>query len=338
MTENSLKTALSNENTEYDPTDEESYWTESKFEHTMLPVYINGIVTDRFITQKENSTVALLKSKVRDMIDNEELLLPEGSYETYTIDVFIDDRINVVTSDAPGSEIVITDNTREVIPVTVNGKGTFIKAYWTDTEDVKHQVERSIQMGMLPELNSTDSYDIVVVPERLVNIVVTASDIESANVYVNPEGTWELLTKKLETPEPPKTEPQKAWDRIKKRVDDEKNNVPTPPALPKKSKTWNDCLKTTATFKNGFDEKELSHDLLNYIEATYNEHYSGGKLQATDLIIDSGNGTGFCLGNIIKYASRYGKKNGFDEKDIMKMLHYGLILLYVHRKENDKDT
>ena len=33
-------------------------------------------------------------------------------------------------------------------------------------------------------------------------------------------------------------------------------------------------------------------------------------INATEMIIDSGHGEGFCIGNILKYAQRYGKKNG----------------------------
>jgi hypothetical protein len=43
---------------------------------------------------------------------------------------------------------------------------------------------------------------------------------------------------------------------------------------------------------------------------TYGQHYASGKYQATDMIIDAGYGEGFCIGNIMKYAMRYGKKNG----------------------------
>ena len=85
-----------------------------------------------------------------------------------------------------------------------------------------------------------------------------------------------------------------------------------------------------------FDEESGCHDLLEYIKSTYQGHYTGEKYQATDLIIDAGHGVGFCIGNIIKYAKRYGKKDGFNEKDIMKILHYGIILLHVHRNNKSE--
>lgn len=82
-----------------------------------------------------------------------------------------------------------------------------------------------------------------------------------------------------------------------------------------------------------FDEDKLLNEVLEYIKSTYSSHYAGEKYQATDLIIDAGHGVGFCIGNIIKYAKRYGKKDGYNEKDLMKILHYAVILLYVHREK-----
>jgi hypothetical protein len=57
------------------------------------------------------------------------------------------------------------------------------------------------------------------------------------------------------------------------------------------------------------------------------------KYQATEFIIDGGHGEGFCMGNILKYAQRYGKKNGYNRADLMKVLHYALFALYVHDLE-----
>ena len=68
------------------------------------------------------------------------------------------------------------------------------------------------------------------------------------------------------------------------------------------------------------------------IDYKYSQHYSG-KYQATDMIIDAGHGTGFCVGNIMKYAKRYGKKDGYNRKDLMKIIHYAMIQLYVHELE-----
>ena len=82
-----------------------------------------------------------------------------------------------------------------------------------------------------------------------------------------------------------------------------------------------------------YDENLYIEELYQYVDATYGEHYSKNKFQATEFIIDGGHGDGFCIGNIMKYAQRYGNKDGYNRKDILKVLHYALIQLHVHDKE-----
>ena len=84
-----------------------------------------------------------------------------------------------------------------------------------------------------------------------------------------------------------------------------------------------------------FNER-INLDLMKvYIDNTYHSHYSKGKFQATEFIMDGGHGTGFCIGNVLKYAQRYGKKGTREDarKDLMKVLHYALMQLYVHDSE-----
>jgi hypothetical protein len=87
-----------------------------------------------------------------------------------------------------------------------------------------------------------------------------------------------------------------------------------------------------------YDEDVLVNELMNYIESTYNQHYSMDKIQSTEFIIDAGHGIGFTIGNIIKYAQRYGKKGSNEDarKDLMKVLHYGIMALYVHDNLNSE--
>jgi len=87
-----------------------------------------------------------------------------------------------------------------------------------------------------------------------------------------------------------------------------------------------------------FNEDNLVKELMNYVDQTYDQHYATDKYQATDVIIDSGHGTGFCLGNVIKYAKRYGNKGTPSDarKDILKILHYALIQLDIHDQEQNK--
>ncbi len=84
-----------------------------------------------------------------------------------------------------------------------------------------------------------------------------------------------------------------------------------------------------------FNEPELLEEIRDYIDQTYSEHYGQNKIQSAEFIISSGKGTGFCLGNVIKYADRYGKKDGYNRKDLVKIIHYGIIALYNHDLESD---
>ena len=88
-----------------------------------------------------------------------------------------------------------------------------------------------------------------------------------------------------------------------------------------------------------FDEDSLIDEFKEYIDSTYDSHYASDTFQATEFIIDGGHGTGFCIGNILKYAQRYGKKGSASDarRDLMKILHYAVIQLHVHDKENDSE-
>ena len=90
------------------------------------------------------------------------------------------------------------------------------------------------------------------------------------------------------------------------------------------------------TIQYKFNEDILLSEFKSYIDATYGQHYARDKFQATEFIIDGGHGTGFCVGNVLKYAQRYGKKGSPTDsrKDLMKVLHYALIQLYIHDLEN----
>jgi len=84
-----------------------------------------------------------------------------------------------------------------------------------------------------------------------------------------------------------------------------------------------------------YSEDKILDELKMYIDGTYTAHYSQNKFQATEFIMDSGHGEGFCIGNILKYAQRYGKKNGKDRNDLLKVIHYGIMALHNHNMENN---
>ena len=106
----------------------------------------------------------------------------------------------------------------------------------------------------------------------------------------------------------------------------------------------------TSTFIVNMDEKTKSNkfkysedvilkELQEYITGTYNQHYSAGddKIQTLDLIEACGDGEAFCRSNILKYASRYDKK-GTARRDIMKILHYAVLLMHFNDKNAKRET
>ena len=83
---------------------------------------------------------------------------------------------------------------------------------------------------------------------------------------------------------------------------------------------------------NGFwkyEEDLTMKEVREYLSATYNSHYTSkdSKTQTLDLIEAIGDAEPFCRSNAIKYLSRFGKKGGKSKQDILKAIHY-CVLLY----------
>ena len=87
-----------------------------------------------------------------------------------------------------------------------------------------------------------------------------------------------------------------------------------------------------------FDEDKYLKELRDYIDSTYQGHYATTQFQSTEVIIARGHGTGFCMGNVDKYANRYGKKGTKEDarKDLLKVIHYALLQLHVHDSEEEE--
>ena len=88
-----------------------------------------------------------------------------------------------------------------------------------------------------------------------------------------------------------------------------------------------------------YSEARILKELSDYISATYNQHYSAGndKIQTLDLIDACGDAEAFCRSNILKYASRYDKK-GTARRDIMKILHYAVLLMHFSDMSSQRET
>jgi hypothetical protein len=78
-----------------------------------------------------------------------------------------------------------------------------------------------------------------------------------------------------------------------------------------------------------YKEDESIKALQDYISTTYGGHYTSdnNNVQTLDLIESVGDAESFCRSNAIKYLSRYDKK-GQARRDILKALHYSLLLYH----------
>ena len=88
--------------------------------------------------------------------------------------------------------------------------------------------------------------------------------------------------------------------------------------------------------KYKFNEDNIVQQIQRYVDGTYERHYAQGKYQATDMIIDAGHGESFCIGNIMKYAMRCGKKeNNSTQAELYKIIHYAIIAIDLNYKDWD---
>ena len=119
------------------------------------------------------------------------------------------------------------------------------------------------------------------------------------------------------------------YDEILKMDDYINLNLPESPV---------DFIPTPTATPFKYNEEEIVKELLEYIRGTYRQHYSAGddKIQTLDLIEACGDGEPFCRSNILKYASRYDKK-GTARRDIMKILHYAVLLMHFNDKNAKRE-
>ena len=78
-----------------------------------------------------------------------------------------------------------------------------------------------------------------------------------------------------------------------------------------------------------YNEDKIIQEILDYIKSTYGEHYSTTKdgFQVQDMLRQLGIDKDFCQANAIKYLCRYGKKQGKNRKDLLKAIHYIILLM-----------
>ena len=88
-----------------------------------------------------------------------------------------------------------------------------------------------------------------------------------------------------------------------------------------------------------YKEDESIKALQDYISTTYGGHYTSdnNNVQTLDLIESVGDAEAFCRSNAIKYLSRYDKK-AQAKRDILKALHYSLLLYHFSGQLNETPT
>lgn len=101
-----------------------------------------------------------------------------------------------------------------------------------------------------------------------------------------------------------------------------------------------DVTKTYMDNKNGFwkyNEEKTLKEIEQYLISTYKAHYTSetSKTQTLDLIESIGDAEPFVRSNAIKYLSRFGKKNGKSKMDILKAIHYCILLYHFAGLHNE---
>ena len=103
---------------------------------------------------------------------------------------------------------------------------------------------------------------------------------------------------------------------------------------------------TIPTSKNHlwkYNEEQILKDVSEYVTSTYGSHYCGQNqeykdIQTIDLMAAKDLAQDFCQANILKYGSRYGAKNGRNKRDLMKVIHYAMLLLHFDGHYTRKDN
>jgi len=92
-----------------------------------------------------------------------------------------------------------------------------------------------------------------------------------------------------------------------------------------------------------YNEDKILKDVEEYVTSTYHGHYCGDEdgysdIQTIDLMAAKKLAAGFCQANILKYGSRYGDKDGRNKRDLMKVIHYAMLLLHFDGHYTRKDN
>jgi len=86
------------------------------------------------------------------------------------------------------------------------------------------------------------------------------------------------------------------------------------------------------------NEGKILEEIKAHIDSTYGAHYVGNKqIQTIDFWESLGNLETTARDNCIKYLARFGKKGGRNRKDLLKAIHYIMLMMYVTEKEGENE-
>jgi Protein of unknwon function (DUF3310) len=86
--------------------------------------------------------------------------------------------------------------------------------------------------------------------------------------------------------------------------------------------------------KYKYNEMTNINKFVKYLDGTYGQHYVGnGDVQTVDFWESLGSLETTARDTAIKYLARYGKKGGKNEKDLLKAIHYIILMMYAADKE-----
>ena len=159
--------------------------------------------------------------------------------------------------------------------------------------------------------------------EEIFNVGSGSTDSISTGLDINADGLWDNVT--IDT------------SNFDLTVD-ESVTLPVPDVI---SSYQSDPVKPGIELDNPrkYKEDESIKALQDYISTTYGGHYTSdnNNVQTLDLIESVGDAEAFCRSNAIKYLSRYDKK-GQAKRDILKALHYTLLLYHFSGQLNETPT
>jgi hypothetical protein len=88
--------------------------------------------------------------------------------------------------------------------------------------------------------------------------------------------------------------------------------------------------------KYNYNEPELIEMLIEYINSTYGQHYVNQGIQVVDVWQSMGSLDTTARDTAMKYLARYGKKEGKNRKDLLKAMHYIILMMYAEDANNDE--